>query len=678
MAKEKVIEMIALMRWHIPDHADIQNPQDSLPHPLATAPPKKQILCRYFATKNGCRAGHACAFVHDQSRLHWAIDTPQPKDRRQHKPLVHGPSASPQPSRQYVAPLVEDDRVVQKPISSAQADDPREFQMRQVRRRFSPIENAEDGGTSLAFHMAPSDPDFPFEMAGLECVLHVPDTYPSSGTPSLDVRNKEMGRCYQINVERGFRRLAEMSPQATLLSLMNSLDKQLESLLTAPKAETVTIVPNVTADRGKGKHGATLSAPSTVSDIVASPVGEVRKPPTIYTSEQRTAAEARRSAEIHQLKARLGRLPLFLESPDGIAYTIPLQPRNPGDLPAQLQSVKAVKLFVSLLYPLQHCRVELLGVAREAASHTENAFERRAQENPARTLIGNVNYLAQQMHTLATELQDESTTEKDDFPAITELEIKEPQVSSQGPANSFEQDDRDHIKIIPRPPEWARDDEEDDHSDDSDDFDSADEFIDEVEEDSALGKTTESSSTAPERGISLSFPSLELYGIEILELVALCITIKCERCKDVMDVSSLRSNNVQAHASGARSETCKKCASPLSIGYRRGLMHANSFRAGHLDLDGCTVVDLLPSNFIPTCSECSTVYPAPGIVSVRGESSMAFCRECHRKMSFKVPEVKFLQVSAAAGMFHSFSNTFNVLQNLWFRAMMEKSAGHSG
>ena len=125
-------------------------------------------------------------------------------------------------------------------------------------------------------------------------------------------------------------------------------------------------------------------------------------------------------------------------------------------------------------------------------------------------------------------------------------------------------------------------------------------------------------------------------------------------------------------------------------------MHANSVRAGFLDLDGCSVVDMLPrweyldiacflcllylySNFIPTCSECSTVYPAPGVVSVRGESTMTICRICHRKMSmsscfqsasdgvteyhidmryfrlgFKIPEVKFLQVSAAAGTFIRF------------------------
>lgn len=39
------------------------------------------------------------------------------------------------------------------------------------------------------------------------------------------------------------------------------------------------------------------------------------------------------------------------------------------------------------------------------------------------------------------------------------------------------------------------------------------------------------------------------------------------------------------------------------------------------------------SNFGPTCSECSTQYPAPGVVAVRGDTAMAICRECHTKMS---------------------------------------------
>ena len=47
------------------------------------------------------------------------------------------------------------------------------------------------------------------------------------------------------------------------------------------------------------------------------------------------------------------------------------------------------------------------------------------------------------------------------------------------------------------------------------------------------------------------------------------------------------------------------------------------------------LVDIIPvlSNFIPTCAECSTAYAAPGVVSVRGESTAASCRECHHKMS---------------------------------------------
>ena len=73
------------------------------------------------------------------------------------------------------------------------------------------------------------------------------------------------------------------------------------------------------------------------------------------------------------------------------------------------------------------------------------------------------------------------------------------------------------------------------------------------------------------------------------------------------------------------------------------------------------------SNFMPTCSECSTAYPT-GVVAVRGDAAMAICRECHHRMSkllhirtitignlcsywhtaFRIQEVKFLQMSATA------------------------------
>lgn len=53
--------------------------------------------------------------------------------------------------------------------------------------------------------------------------------------------------------------------------------------------------------------------------------------------------------------------------------------------------------------------------------------------------------------------------------------------------------------------------------------------------------------------------------------------------------------------------------------------------SNHIACDYVSTDDFY-SNFIPTCSECSTAYPPPGVVSVRGESTLAHCRECHRKM----------------------------------------------
>ncbi len=512
--------------------------------------------------------------------------------------------------------------MVSKPVSQAQVENPREFQIKQLRRRFSPTETTEDGGTAFTFQMVPSDPDFPFEMEGLECVLHVPSRYPQADRPTLEVKNEEMGREWQNRVEQGFARLAENSPHGTLLGFMNQLDRQLESLLMDKKEEPITIIPNRIP--GKLEQHRELPKPAQL----ARPATNVSKPPEIYTPEQRHTASQRREAETRQLEARLGRTPFFSKASDSIEYTISITPRKHADLPVPLLGLKKIKLFVPLLYPLQHCKIELQDVSRDAAKTTEKGFERKVKGDEG-TLMGHVNWLAQNMHVLATEVIEEPTTEVD-LRQPTSVEVGDAANTEKVDSTTKDGDNRSHIKIIPRPPEWigGKADDESSDSEYSDSYDSGD-------EDEDGGATLEAvpdvqSTSGPERGISLSFPLLELYGIELLELASLSITVKCERCKDTMDIINLRDK-------AQKSESCKKCAMLLSVGYRRELMHANSFRAGYLDLEGCTVVDMLPSYFLPTCSECSTTYASPGVVSVRGESSMAVCRECHRKMSMPRP-----------------------------------------
>ena len=433
--------------------------------------------------------------------------------------------------------------------------------------------------------MVPSDPDFPFELVGLECVLHVPSGYPKEARPWLHVKNSEMGRGYQINVERGFARLAEKSPQSTLLGLMNSLDKQLESLLTEQKAETITIIPN---QQGHSTQPQRVTPAQSIKAPQPQP-SNPRSSGRAFTSLQRELALERREAETRQLEARLGRLSLFSKSSDGVGYTIPITPRKKEDLPVPLQAVNTIKLLVPELYPLEHCKIEILGVSRDAAKNTELGLEKQILETPQATLINHVNSLAQNMHILATQPVEEPKVEKVIVPEVTFPEVEEQDPRKDIPLVDEAEDDRSHIKFIPRPPEWAVHNEEEGSTDSdySDSYDSGDE--DDKDTGVALDQVPESgtSTAAPERGISLSFPFLELYGIELLELVSLCLTIKCERCKDTMDISNLRHN-------ASRSESCKKCAMPLSVGYRRELMHLNSVRAGYLDLEGCTVLDMLP------------------------------------------------------------------------------------
>jgi len=256
---------------------------------------------------------------------------------------------------------------------------------------------------------------------------------------------------------------------------MRELDKQMEGSPTEKESEGVTIVPNLVTGRGREQDEPRKAAET--KGTVFPDRTKTSKPPEIYTPEQRHLALRRREAETRQLEARLGRTPLFFKSSDGIAYTLPITPRKHQDLPVALQVIKSVKLLVPLLYPLQQCRIELQGLSREAASLTEKAFERKVKKSDEGTLLGHANYLAQNMHVLATEVVQEPTAEEtvmDLAPIQVEECAVEPKIDAAA------EDDRSHIKIIPRPPEWSFGDKDDPSSDSdySDSYDSGDEFTD--------------------------------------------------------------------------------------------------------------------------------------------------------------------------------------------------------
>ncbi|KAK2774957.1 chy zinc finger domain protein [Colletotrichum kahawae] len=542
-------------------------------------------------------------------------------------------------SHQQAVPRPRNDRVVPKPVPAAQSKDPRGYQLGQLRKRFSPRESTVDGGaaTSLVFKLKPSDPDFPFELEHLDCDLRVPEDYPEAA-PVLHVRNSDIPRGFGVNVERGWDRLVRERQGASLLALTYALDKNLEVFLSEQKADTVKLVSfKDTKDTRHLEAAAAAGASSPAAKAPSPKPAPVRRyePEEYFTQEEMAAAKARRAQETRQLETRMGRLSLYRRSPDGIVYTLPLEPRRRGELPSGLQSVKTVHLIVPLLYPLQPLRIQINECESNDAEPLEELFVRKAAEQKQMTLTSHLNYLAQNMHALAKQALAPPKPAKTE-PAVTpekDAKAKAPEAGAD--------EDRSHIKVIPRPPEWDRRarhgaDDDDDDDDTSDSYDS---------DDSSNGgganldaeAPTLSSGLTPERGTSISFPDIELHSIELFQVSILNLSVKCTRCKTANEITGLRHDAPQT-------SSCRKCATGFAAQFRQQLVHANSTRAGFVDLTGCTVVDMLPSTFVPACAKCST--QSQGLVSVRGDATTNVCRTCHGKFTFKIPTVKFLAISA--------------------------------
>lgn len=542
--------------------------------------------------------------MHDDTRLPGAVVTKSSRLIGEVAPEASGSGHNQtedgmvQDRRQAVTRPVPASRVVSKPVPKAQTQDPREFQLGQIRRRFSPKEtkSQSNGSTLLGFNLAPSDPDFPFEMTALECSLSVPASYPKDKA-SLKIRNSDIPRGFAINVEEGFAKLVEDKPDSTLLELMKALDKSLEAFLSAPKAETIKLVPNKdtrhlsnlpsrsvepSAAASNPQHGSSSPAPETVQAL--------KEPARVFTATEKAEAGKKREVEVRQLEARLGRLPFFKKSSDGIAFTVQIEPKKRAELPMSIQGVKSVHLFVPLLYPLEPCRIQLDGVDSEESKAVSAGFLQKSSHQNGFSLTAYLNYLAQNMHTLA-----KTPLEPKPAPLLVVLAqpIPEPVLEAKGKGAEGQQDpDRSHVQYISRPPEWNVIDHEEASESESDGVYSYDSY--DSDEDGGVEIKHSDDEATPrkpadnqERGTAISFPFMELYGIELLEVVTLNITVKCERCRDVTEVKGLK-DGVE------NSESCRKCASQLSIRFRKDLVHAHAVRAGFLDLEGCVVGDMLP------------------------------------------------------------------------------------
>lgn len=496
--------------------------------------------------------------------------TPVPIHHRSNKPhetsqFVGTGTSNEQSSSSGSRVATPTEKRVLQPVSETQRVDPRQFQLNQLRRRFSPEEKEVREATALTFRLVPTDPDFPFEMMDLQCALLVPHLYPLRGRPSLRVTNPEMDRGYQIHVERGFDSLVTKMSKSTLLALMNELDNRLEGFLMTEKSQTIKLVTNTDKDPSNIVLRSTATGTQPTAASSKKEPTSISSPPP-HSSQKISEAKVKRESDIRQLEARMGRQPLFSKSADGLSFSVPLQISQSSKLPLSLQSLKSITLFVPLSYNLEPCSISLVDVSSKEADTIQAAFLSHATAHPEMTLMAHINYLAHNLHTM---IIDEAPAVTPPSPLVAPSPITEPAVQTSENVGIGQVEDRPHVHIIPRPPEWdtVRDDIDGDSSGtDGSESGSSEYETDEDDGGAALAAQAQvSNDTGPDLGIVLSFPSLELYGAELLELYSISLTLKCDRCKEMKDVKNIRSHT-PSDTSLIKHESCNKCAAQFSIG----------------------------------------------------------------------------------------------------------------
>ncbi|KAF9559121.1 hypothetical protein EC968_006733 [Mortierella alpina] len=708
------------------------DPPPSRPMAHSPAAAAHRTLCQFFQSKKGCRKGSDCRFVHATASTPAAATTSTSTttvtttSSAPATPTVvppRPPGTTRSPARGPVR------KPVPKPLQNLKQDDAtsslRAFEISQLQSRFAQTFVAKND-TVFQLQIVPSDPDFPYEIQSLHVQLTVPTAYPD--TPcSVAVLNKDIPKGFATNLERGFAEAARRPK--SLLAHLNWLDTNMESLLQRPPAPTIRFIG----------HG---SNQSTGSPIPA--------PQQTFTADQIEQAGLQRQKQLNQIQARFRssfesvsatNIRISLESPGRgplwinllVPKAFPLEPcnirlkdddRNPEIQSWQARNVEQgfhkivmanpqLSLF-QLLNQLNRDLKDLLNMPQQpttvptvspsSSSSSSSVPSARTESHPTSSSSPPKSQLAEQAASviqrtstpglLPKEHEDGYRNSKliyvDAFPKIPGRNFD--QNNDQGMATSEDDDDEESQDGSDEDSFSGSEAGSKDSSDDDDDDDNHEEEEDHPATTNTGGPSSEAS---PKRGIEIRMPDLKLDHISLLHCRSLNLLVRCNRCKGLIEIPDLLPDDGRPMTvSGPdkrKWKTCENCQSVLGAHFRAEYIHIQSRTIGYVDLAGCTAFDLLPSAFVPTCSECDQVLgssaennlaedsatgsstatlsssllsssssPSTSLITPtahsvptgfrqrigRGMSATANCRRCHVRMTFTMEgEIKFVKQS---------------------------------
>ncbi|KAK9465872.1 hypothetical protein V1512DRAFT_292057 [Lipomyces arxii] len=551
-------------------------------------------VCRFYSMPGGCRRGIEC-------------------------PFRHGDAGS------------------KLKVASGSAS--RAQEINELSTRFPNAELDED---MITISFTPSDPDFPFDLSYLHITMLVPEAYPAE-PPVMTVVNTDIPRGFALNIEQGFEKQIVGSGK-TLLEMINELDARLEDFLTVEKRETIKIV-NIRS--AKPTAPAEDAAAAWDIDFEKLQINDAelvperpKTPEQIYTDAELEVASMLRERELRQVLVRLKNTKKLSTDPEtgDTTLQVPFEPVNKSALPSCLRSVSICQLTIPKLYNLDPCTIKFTDVDAPESHAVESNFATHAVANKDFSLFAHMNFLTQNAATLAVVHEEQHQDEESEIQSVSDI----PDVYTAPPEwdmlNSDESGEEESWYeynddwYLSEGDERRYYDSNDETEQPHEELESDDESVDET--------ATVDTKSAP-RGVSINIPGLRLINVGVLECTLLNLTVKCSRCKTETEMNDVKAGHSKEIA-------CGKCSSVLAVAaFVAEFMHQHSPRVGYIDLQGCTPVDMRPSAFMPACGTCGE--PLPGKTGISGlgiaQTMSTYCRSCHAKMSFFIPQVKFSRVA---------------------------------
>ncbi|KAG0175449.1 hypothetical protein DFQ30_007820 [Apophysomyces sp. BC1015] len=371
----------------------------------------------------------------------------------------------------------------------------------------------------------------------------------------------------------------------TLVKQIGWLDRNMESLLQQPPAETVRFVAHASSIKED------TTAPPLPKHTIVEPQKKepiqplVHLPPTVqpgpspslHTAHQLEEASHRRKNELHQLETRFPdsyRVTKSTANETVVSLTIVL---NDPDFLSGNQSGISVRLkyHVPTLYPLVPCAIETDSKTTEksVAMALEGAFATHVSSLGS-TLFQNLNWLNRRWKSIM------ETPVPSSLPEVSLPRVHTAKAEKKNQPIFEEGDKKKGKVIIVNDPSWSAPpivDQEAPLETFPEGQQALSSSVNEDTEQTTAGSSNETPSvnTTKRTGMEIRLVGAQLDRVSLFRCKSLNLLVKCARCKSTVDIENLMPDepNTPKDRSRERWLTCSQCKAIVGAKFLGGKMH---------------------------------------------------------------------------------------------------------